>query len=197
MFKDATIREIVSVADRLDIEPAALLAVAEVESGGTVFARIGGRDEPLIRFEGHYFDKRLPMPKRMTARGAGLASPLAGGVPNPRSQKARWALLERAAAIDRQAAYESVSWGIGQVMGAHWKALGFAGIDELVETARKGVDGQADLMVRYIRHAGLMPALAAHDWAAFARGYNGPAYRRYAYHTKLAAAHKRHKAARP
>src|SRR5690606_12550109 len=110
---------------------------------------------------------------------------------NPASQAARWKLLRRAVAIDRVAAYESVSWGVGQVMGAHWAWLGHASVDALVGEARSGVCGQVRLMARYITRAGLADALKSHDWAAFARGYNGPAYRRNGYDTRLAKAYAR------
>ena len=93
MFERNTEEEIANVAESLGIEPAALLAIAEVESGGQVFARVDGRDEPLIRFEGHYFDKRLSDADRARARADGLASPVAGEVANPASQEARWRLL--------------------------------------------------------------------------------------------------------
>ena len=53
MFSSEILAEITEAANRLAIEPAALLAVAEVESGGVAFAIIDGRREPLIRFEGH------------------------------------------------------------------------------------------------------------------------------------------------
>lgn len=198
MFDQDTIIEITAVAATLGLEPAALLAVAEVESGGKAFALVDGKPEPLIRFEGHYFDKRLTGDKKMQARAAGLASPLSGAVANPRAQSARWKLLARAAAIDRSAAHESVSWGIGQVMGSHWAWLGYSSVDALVKEVRSGVGGQVRLMSRFIGKAGLQPALAAHDWHAFARGYNGPQYKRNAYHSKLAEAYRRHAArARP
>lgn len=194
MFTQATTEEIAKVAREFGMEAAALLAVAEVESGGKVFASVEGRQEPLIRFEGHYFDCRLSGDALAIARAAGLASPNSGAVANPASQAGRWKLLERAAAIDRKAAYESVSWGIGQVMGGHWSWLGFADVDALVAEARSGAAGQVRLMARFIDKAGLTDALERHDWTAFARGYNGPGFRRNAYHTKLAAAYRRHKA---
>ena len=194
MFNREVELEIVAAAERLGVEAAALLAVAEVESAGKAYATVQGRREPLIRFEGHYFDRRLADHKRERARVAGLADPAAGAVRNPAGQAARWALLARAEAIDRQAARESASWGLGQVMGAHWAWLGYASVDELVAEARSGAGGQATLMARYINKAGLLPALRSHDWAAFARGYNGPAYRQNAYDTKLAAAYAQHAA---
>jgi hypothetical protein len=192
MFTEETAKEIEKTASEFGIEPAALLAVAEIESGGSVFAVIEGRQEPLIRFEGHYFDRRLSGEAQARARAAGLASPNAGVVANPASQAARWELLERAAAIDRKAAYESVSWGLGQVMGAHWEWLGFADVAALAKEARKGAGGQARLMARFIEKSGLREALERHDWEAFAREYNGPGFRKNAYDTKLAAAYRRH-----
>jgi hypothetical protein len=185
VFSKQSANEIAAVARRLRVEPAALLAVATVESGGIAFASINGRKEPLIRFEGHYFDRRLTGEKQKLARDAGLADPTPGVVANPASQAARWAMLTRAAAIDRKAAHESTSWGIGQVMGAHWAWLGYTSVAALVEEARGGVAGQARLMARYIGKAGLAEALRAHDWVAFARGYNGPAYARNRYDARL------------
>ncbi len=192
MFSRETIEAIGLVARQTGIEAAALLAVAEVESGGRAFARIGQREEPPIRFEGHYFDRRLSPENRAAARRARLSSPEAGGVNNPKSQAGRWRLFERAAAIDRRAACESVSWGLGQVMGAHWAWLGYADVEALAAEARSGALGQARLMARYIEKAGLIPALRARNWVAFARGYNGPGYKRNGYHLKIGAAYARH-----
>ncbi|MDN2567286.1 N-acetylmuramidase domain-containing protein [Aquibium sp. A9E412] len=194
MFARDTAAAIAETAAEIGVEPAALLAIAEVESGGRTSARVAGRAEPLIRFEGHYFDRRLPAAKRAAARQAGLAAPRAGAVANPAGQAARWRLLARAAAIDRQAAYESVSWGIGQVMGAHWSWLGYASVEALVAEARSGPAGQVRLMARFIARAGLVPAIRRRDWAAFARRYNGPAYRKNRYDSRLAAAYRRHAA---
>lgn len=173
-------------------EPAAILAIAEIESGGRVFARIDGRNEPLIRFEGHYFDRRLSGARRDAARDAGLAHPQAGRIANPASQAARWAMLHRAAEIDAQAACESCSWGIGQVMGAHWAWLGYGSVEALVAEARSGAEGQLRLMLRFIAKAELGPAIRRRDWPAFARGYNGPAYARNRYHSRIANAYARH-----
>lgn len=192
MFSAEILQALSAKADEYGIDPAALFAIAEIESGGRAFASIAGRKEPLIRFEGHYFDRRLSGEKRDRARRQGLASPAAGAIPNPVAQAARWQLVEKAAAIDRKAAYESVSWGIGQVMGAHWAWLGFASIDKMVATARSGVDGQAELMLRYIGKAGLLDAIRRRDWKAFAKGYNGPSYRKNRYDTRIAEAFRKY-----
>jgi len=191
MFSKETRREIEKAAREAGIEPAALLAIAEVESGGRAFATIAGRKEPLIRFEGHYFDRLLDETQRAAARAKGLASPVAGAIKNPASQAARWRLLEEAIAIDRDAALQSVSWGIGQVMGSHWTALGYACPEDLAAEARSGVGGQVRLMLRFLAANGLLPVIRAHDWAAFARAYNGPRYKVQRYDSRIAAAYDR------
>jgi murein L,D-transpeptidase YcbB/YkuD len=192
MASQDVIEKAAAAARQAGLEPAALLAVAEVESAGRAFAVVDGRQEPLIRFEAHYFDRRLDAAKRAAARAQGLAAPVAGAVANPATQAARWRLLRQAAAIDAKAAYESTSWGLGQVMGAHWALLGHADVEALVAEARSGAAGQFALMVRYIDKAGLKDALRRQDWAAFARGYNGPGYAGNGYDRKIAAAYRRH-----
>jgi len=187
---------IVALAGRFNMEPAAVLAVVDVESNGRTGTMVNGRFEPMIRFEGHYFDRRLNVEKRAEARKKGLASPKAGEIRNPTIQADRYRLLERARAIDEDAALESTSWGVGQVMGAHWEALGYASVAALVDTARSGVEGQVQIMLDFIKANNLQKHLANRDWAAFARRYNGPAYRTNRYDTKLEAAFRRHFAQR-
>jgi len=191
MFDDQTKSKIAELSTKLAVPTAALLAVAEVESGGQVFARVQGRDEPIIRFEGHYFDRLLPSDARLEARSAGLAHPESGKIANPRGQVGRWKLLQRAIRINRVAALSSVSWGIGQVMGAHWRWLGYGSVDALVAEVRSGGAGQIALMARYIDKAGLIEALQQRNWAEFARAYNGPAYKRLAYDDRLEKAYQR------
>ena len=183
-------KSICEIAIAHNVEPEALMAVVAVESNGKLSARVNGRDEPLIRFEGHYFYRLLPQAKRNVAIVKGLASSKAGAVKNSRTQAGRWRFLKRAKRIDRSAALSSCSWGVGQVMGAHWRWLGYASIDTMVEEARSGVEGQVRLMMRYIEKANLIKKLQALDWAGFARAYNGPNFRRYKYDTKLQSAYR-------
>lgn len=191
MFDTATVAAATAIAERLKIDPAMLLAVAEVESGGQATALVNGAQEPLIRWEGHYFYQRLDVHARERAVKAGLASPSAGAIKNPASQAERWKIVTRATKIDRQAALESFSIGLGQVMTAHWKRLGFDKVDDMIAMARSGAAGQIDIMARFIEAFGLTDELQRLDFAAFARGYNGPAYKKQGYHLKMAAAYQR------
>lgn len=192
MFDKVARNSIIQAAWERGLDPAAVLAVAEVESGGRALALVEGRLEPLIRWEGHYFHRRLPSYLREVARANGLSHPQAGAIPNPPDQPARWRLLKRAEAMNRDAAWESTSWGIGQVMGASWRRMGYRDVAPLVAEAREGILGQARLMTCFIAATRLNDPLEREDWAAFACGYNGPNYRQNAYDTKLEQSFKRH-----
>ena len=177
-----------SVGDAAGVPPAALLAVALVETNAVAFAHFADRAEPLIRFEGHWFDRLLSPPDRDRARAESLADPRAGRVRNPVSQAGRWRLFDRAATIDAEAAAGAVSWGLCQVMGMHAKALGYASAGDAASASRASAEGQFELAARFLRHQGLADRLAAGDVAGFARGYNGPLYRRNRYDEKIAVA---------
>nr|WP_313372832.1 N-acetylmuramidase family protein [Brucella intermedia] len=191
MFDSQTIADLTMMANEAKIEPAALLAIAEVESGGRALHNVNGGKEPAIRFEGHYFDRRLSGRLRDYARSNGLSAPVAGRIRNPKSQGERWLLLERAMGLNKKAALESTSWGLGQVMGAHWEWLGYMTVDDLVAEARGSVAGQARLMLRFIEKAELLEVLKARNWREFARRYNGPAFARNEYDKRMAEAYQR------
>lgn len=191
MFSKTTIKQVTDRANQIGVDPAALLAVAEVESGGKPFWIVNGKSVPPARFEGHYFYRLLPKDKREKAVRLGLAHPKAGVIKNPRSYAGVYDLIERAARIDKAVAYMSSSWGVGQVMGENWSDLGYHNVFELVNENNRSVAGQVDSMVRFIQHNGLIDELQRHDWTGFARRYNGPGYRKNAYDTKMAQAYKR------
>lgn len=178
------------LADKYGVEDEAAFAVFDVESAGVAFWNVNGKLLPAIRFEGHYFYARLnDEAQRNAAVAQGLASPKAGAVKNPTSFGARYALLERAKAINPKAALESVSWGLGQVMGANWDSLGYASVDELVKAAQT-VDGQVEMVFKFIQTNGLIDDLNRKDWLSFAKVYNGP--KQKGYDKKLAAAYAKY-----
>lgn len=179
------------LAAKYGVPLATLLAVIEVESGGQIFALVDGKQEPVIRYESHYFYQRLTGFAQEQAIKQGLASPHAGAVANPASQQSRWdKLLKPAMKIDRAAALESCSWGLGQVMASNWKKLGYGNVDELVASTRENVEGQIELMLRYCKAFNLIDKLKRGDFTGFARGYNGPA--QHGYDAKIEAAAKRY-----
>ena len=51
-----------------------------------------------------------------------------------------------------------------------------------------------ELFAALIEKCGYTKYLRNHDWTSFARRYNGPGYRRYNYHTRMAKAYAHHSA---
>lgn len=165
----------------LGLEPAALWAVMRVEAKACGF--LADR-RPVILFERHVFHRRTG--GRFTGAQPGVSHPKPGGYGPPgANQHAR---LEAAAALDARAALESASWGLGQVMGFNARHAGYDGVEAFVAAMRASEDAQLLAMGAVVAAAGLDAALRRRDWAAFARGYNGPGFARNAYDAKLAAA---------
>lgn len=188
MFSAFVENEIRSVSAQRDLDPALVLAVADVESGGRALTEIGGRPMPCILYEYHVFHRRLSPGLRGLAVECGLAARRWGALPYPRAQRERYALLERARRLDREAAFAACSWGVGQVLGENARWLGYESAEALADEAISGVAGQVRLMMRFIDKRGLESALRAQDWESFARGYNGPSHAKHDYAGRLARA---------
>lgn len=197
---DATLR----IADQFRVPQHYALAFVEVESNGQAFDTVAGQGMALIRWEGHYFDRRLRNNAEAlaAARAEGLADPKAGGVPNPRSQERRYAILDAASrlcdrfGIDSDIAFECISIGLGQVMGSHWEDLGYDSARQMLqeahnETFDEDIEDQIEMIFLYLRKNDLLDDVVRGDWKAAAHGYNGPAYAKNQYDVRLAAAARR------
>jgi len=84
--------------------------------------------------------------------------------------------LALAIAKDRTAALQSCSWGIGQIMGENYSMAGFADVEQMVTAMSESEDQQLAAMGNFLVSSRLNVPLGAHDWASFARVYNGPRY---------------------
>jgi N-acetylmuramidase len=169
------------VASRLGCTTKQIKAVAKVESGGGAFDRDG---RPKILFERHKFYQITSGKHGITS----FSNPNGGGYGED-----SWLKLTKAACVDVDAAFASASWGKFQVLGTHWKALGFASPLELAYSTVGGEAAHYELLARFIEHNGLKQKLAAlsanpADNAPFAARYNGPAFRKFDYDVKLAEA---------
>lgn len=191
-------------APQVGVEAAALLTVVEVETGGRPFeaADLDPSDgiEPAMLFERHVFLKRLtllapklvPEAKRQGLTVARWQGPGSAQYADQKTSAGRLALIAKAAALHPEATYQSLSMGLFQVMGFNHLACGHpSAVAMHAALTRGGLAAHLAVGIAFMRSKGLLKKLAAKDWAGFAKGYNGTAYRKNAYDAKLAAAYAR------
>jgi len=166
--------------DALGAEAADLWAVIGVEASGCGF--LPDRRVKIL-FERHVFSSLTN--RRFDAKYPLISSPTPGGYGAGGAHQ--YDRLALATARNRKAALQSCSWGVGQVMGYHAEALGFANVETMVAKMGASENAQFWAMAQFIKSNGLDGALRTHDWARFAAGYNGPNYRINNYDTRLAA----------
>jgi hypothetical protein len=161
-----------SAADEIGTSEAALKAVGSVESSGNAFWTIDGEKKPVIRLEAHWFGKLTKYAyndthPQISARQwtPSLAARTAAGA---------WQQFDEAASLDESAAIQSTSWGAFQLMGFHYKNLGYAS-PQAMRADMDTEQGQLNAFVRFIKaDPVLVNALRTLDWDAFAGRYNGP-----------------------
>ena len=159
--------------------------VLSVETLGAGFL---SDQRPVILFERHIFSARTG--GRFDALSPDISNTTCGGY--GRMGAAQYDRLAKAMVLDPAAALESASWGIGQVMGHHARELGFVSVDTMVAAMIDDEDAQLLTMARFIGDwKTCRQALIRHDWTAFARCYNGPAYANNRYDARLAQQFRR------
>lgn len=155
----------------LGVESAVIRAVAQVESGGRSGFDAAGR--PKILFEAHLFDRLTR--GRFRAAHPNLSQP-------NRTAAARyyaddqWARMNQAWELDPDAAVQSASWGMFQVLGSNY-ACGWTTLDGFVSAMFESERQHLRAFLAFCRANRLIEWMKARNWPAFARAYNGPAYR--------------------
>ena len=187
-------QDFADMAQRLGVEEAALRAVVEVECSSRGGFLSDGR--PRILFEGHIFWKQL------LARGIN-PEPLATAHPDIlyphwtrthyKGGKGEWERFERAAAISPEAAVESASWGLFQIMGFHWKTCGCTSPSDFRRRMESSEREQMALALKFLEKTGIVRWLKTKDWCTFALRYNGSGYKANRYDERLAAAYRKFK----
>jgi hypothetical protein len=160
-------------------------AILDVEAAGSGFDSKG---RLKMLFEPHVFWRQLSdkLDKRVeaVAKGLAYANWRPGNYP-PDS----YPRLEQAIAIDRVAALKSASWGLGQIMGYNHALCGYETVEAMITDFAEDEDNHLEAMIRFIKATRIDDELRRHDWANFARVYNGPGYAANGYDKKLAAAY--------
>jgi hypothetical protein len=145
---------------------AALWAVIHVESSGAGY--LPDR-RPKILFERHKFHRATG--GRFDATHPGISDPRAGGYGAGGAHQ--YDRLEEAITLDRKAALERASWGLGQVLGSNFAVAGFSDAEDMVAKMVRSERHQLRGMFEFIDGNGLGRHLQNRNWLSFALGYNG------------------------
>ncbi|CAN5203060.1 hypothetical protein BH09PAT1_BH09PAT1_1380 [soil metagenome] len=158
--------------------------VAEIKTFLAVETKNKGfdsQDRPLILFERHIFHKLTK--GKYDSDHPNISNKVSGGYGSSASQYSRFSAAFK---LNPDAAMKSTSWGLGQVMGFNHKVAGYDTVNEFVDAMKESEGKQLDAAISFIIHNNLADDLRNHNWAGFAKGYNGAGYRKNAYDTKLA-----------
>lgn len=178
-----TSRAFDDVIRQLGVDPPSLWSLLTVETRG--FGFLPDR-RPKILFERHVFHRRTG--GRHSATNPQISSPTSGGYSSEGSGE--YARLGRAIGLDRRAAMESASWGLGQIMGFNATKLRYFNVEEMVTAFQQGEDAQLDGSLRFISdNPALAAAFRAKKWAKVAFFYNGEGFAKNQYDVKLERYH--------
>lgn len=171
-----------SCLGELGTDEASLWSVLKVETRG--FGFFNDR-RPKILFERHVFSGRTG--GKYDAAYPDISNPVQGGYSGGPAEYGR---LKRAMALNRTAALESASWGLGQVMGFNATGIGYANCDAMVAAFAAGEAAQLEGCVRFIKsNDSRYENFKNKNWARFAYFYNGKKYFKNKYDVNLRDAH--------
>jgi len=161
------------IAQEFGLTYAKVKTVVLIESGSQAFDPITGKI--IIQFEPHWFKRKSPYSP------SGKWS-----VNKVEKQAAEWSAFNDAFSKNQNAAMEATSVGLMQVMGFHWKLLGFKSVGAMWDYAKASAENQLRLGLLFIKsNKKMFDALVKTDWATFAYYYNGEQYRKFNYDVRL------------
>lgn len=170
-----TNEEYLNLANEFNISVSRIKAIDSVESNGEGFDPKTNKIK--IQFEPGYF-------KKITKLISGLWSTNKVDI-----QSKEWEAFNDAFKKNPNAAMESTSIGRMQVMGIHWKRLGFNSVGEMWDFAKKSEINQLWLGIKFIvTDSRLYDAVKKWDTKKVAYYYNGPNYWIKGYDKKLTTA---------
>lgn len=155
-----------------NIEVEMLQSVIAVESGGKGFDPKTGKI--MIQFEPHIFSDRTGIERSKLNHYVWDENKV-------EVQSAEWVAFNDAFKVDANKAMESTSIGLPQIMGFHWKALGYSSVGQMWDEFKKGELLQVVGLIRFLQaDARLLKAIKTKDFHTIAYIYNGSKYKELA-----------------
>ena len=175
--KDINI-ELVNLSEKLGVDLDLLKAIQKVESNGSGFLSKG---KSTILFERYWMYKLLEkkgknsklyksfLPNIVNNRGGGYLG-----------LEKEYLRLEHAKLIDNDCALQSCSWGMFQIMGFHYKKLGYVSVNDFVDDMNESIGNQIKILGYFLESdEALLRSLREKDFLTFALIYNGPKQKGY------------------
>lgn len=198
-------QDLIDFANQNNLELATIKAVNEIESRGKGFLVYG---RPVILFEGHVFWRQL-VNRGLNPNNFLTEDKYKNVLYKKWTRKhylggtKEYTRLEKAAGMSdlpevHDAAYASASWGSFQIMGYHYKSLGYATIDQFVskmyEHEREHLKAFGKFIsINSFRGKKIIDWLKEKNWENFAHAYNGAGFKENKYDTKLERAYNKYK----
>jgi hypothetical protein len=173
------------------VTPKHMIASRKVEAPKGPFDDQG---RPTILYERHVFARNTNPKGKFNASHPDLSAVSGYGPGGYGAYSAQYAKLERAYALDPNAALEACSWGAFQVLGENAVGIGYSSVLEMVLSLATGEAAHLETYVRFIKANNLAERLgrcragAPASCEAFVKAYNGSGYRAYNYHVKFSDA---------
>jgi hypothetical protein len=185
-----TAKDKADAAELLGTTTEVVEAVTAVEARGEGF--VSRTDWPIILFEGHKFHKytggRFSDDHPTLSHAKWTSANYRGG----RREYDRLVRAIKLCGDDPRPALMSASWGMFQIMGFNHRAAGFPDVLDFVNAMSTGERAHLLAFCQFVlAHDRMAKALRGHEWAEFARMYNGPGFKKNNYDTKLAQAFAR------
>ena len=197
-----TDKQFADAAKIIGCDIAAIKSVYEVEAAGHGYLDDG---RVKILFEGHRFWKALAKTGKNPAKFI-VNNPTYSNVLYPNWDKRQykggakeWDRVSQAIEVCKSLnvstnlALDSASYGSFQIMGENHSLCGYPDSQTMLTSYNNGGEAeQLNSFCRFVLKNRIDDELRNHDWAGFAKVYNGTGYRENAYDTKLAAAYKKY-----
>jgi len=156
------------IAALFNLDWVAIAAFISVETGALGFDQKTGKI--IIQFEPKWFKRLVP-----------YAPSGKWSLNEIEIQVNEWLAFSDAFAKNPDGAMQATSIGLGQIMGFHWKTLGYKTVGAMWDDAKKGLDRQIWQICKFITmDIKLQSCLKAHDWDGVASIYNGAGYKKLA-----------------
>jgi hypothetical protein len=167
MTKDI-IDVIIDNAIQRHLEPATCLAIFDVETGGVGFDKNTGKI--LIQFEPVWYKRLSPY----TPSGKWSVNKI-------ERQEKEWLAFNDAFAKNPEAAMQATSIGMPQILGLHYKRLGFKSVGAFWDFMKASLTNQITMLFKFIEtDSKLLNAVKSKDFDMIARRFNGEKYKELA-----------------